>query len=354
MNALIMAGGSGSRFWPLSRQSLPKQFLSFSGDSPLIARTYARLESIAEPEGIYVVTSSQYSDLTRAHVPHLVGENLILEPFGKNTAACVGLSSVILKEKGKGEEAVAVCPADHFIGNEEQFAQIMSEAKEAALEGRLVVLGIAPTEPSPHYGYIEKGEAIEGQREIFKVKKFVEKPDRERAEKMLENGGYFWNAGIFVWTPDTILQAIEKHMPGLYEGLMEIQRAIGGDRVEQVTKNVYGRLDSIPIDVGVLERTDNLVMLPVEMDWCDVGSWSTLRKMLDRGRGENVRHGKSVALDCKDSLLWSSGRLVTAIGLDGIAVVETPHAVLVCSLDKDQDIKKLMELLEEQGYGDDR
>lgn len=350
MIVLIMAGGSGTRFWPLSRKNHPKQFLRLWGEETLLGLTLDRVAPLSSIEKIFVVTGREYEAITRKHVPE-IAQNIIVEPFGRNTAACIGLSSLYLQEKGYGDEPMLVCPADHLIKNGTLFRKTVKKAEKAARNGYLVVIGISPSEPSPNYGYIEKGEACEEFPDLYVVRKFVEKPSRERAQQMLETGNYYWNAGIFLWTPNVILEEIRKYMPELWRGLEKIKSEKAAKKREKVIEEVYGALESIPIDIGVLERSDRLVMVGAQMDWCDVGNWSSLCKVMENDEDGNVLKGASIAVNAKGCVLWSNGRLVTAVGVENVAVVETDDAVLVCNLDKDQEIKKLHELMEKEGYG---
>lgn len=350
MIVLIMAGGSGTRFWPLSRKNTPKQFLKLWGNETLLNLTLERVTPLTSLENIFIVTGKEYEAITRQYAPELA-ENIILEPFGRNTAACIGLSSLYMQEKGYGDEPMLVCPADHLIKNGALFRKTVKKAEQPARDGYLVVIGISPTEPSPNYGYIEKGEGSESFPGLFVVKKFVEKPSRERAQQMLETGNYYWNAGIFLWTPNVILEEIRKYMPELHRGLEKIKSEKSAKKREKVIEEVYKNLDSVPIDIGVLERSDRLLMVGAEMDWCDVGNWSSLCKVVESDEAGNVVKGATVTVGAKGCVLWSSGRLVTAVGVENLAVVETEDAVLVCNLDKDQDIKKLHELMEKAGYG---
>lgn len=353
MNALIMAGGCGSRFWPLSRKSRPKQFISIMGEETLLGKSLSRIKPLAK-SNIFIVAGKSHFEQMRNHAPQVPPENLILEPASRNTAAAIGLASVFLKQKGKGEEVVVVCPADHLIGDEKAFRNTLQKGSKAAAGGKLVVIGVKPSDPSPHYGYIEAGNPSLSFPGLFSVRRFVEKPSRERAAQMLEAGGYYWNAGIFMWTPKSILASISRYMPVLFEGLMKIEKAFPAGKADKVIAQVYKQLPSVPIDIGVLERTQNLVMVPGDMKWSDVGNWSSLMSALTPDADGNVRRGNTLALKSKRSLVWSSGRLVAVVGLEGVAVVETPDAVLVCSLERDHELKELTTLLEQEGYAKHR
>lgn len=350
MIVLIMAGGSGTRFWPLSRKNQPKQFLRLWGDETLLSLTLERVAPLASIEKVFIVTGKEYEPITRQHAPE-VAQNIIVEPFGRNTAACIGLSSLFMQEKGYGDEAMLVCPADHLIQNGSLFRKTVKKAEKAARNRYLVVIGISPSEPSPNYGYIERGEAFENFPDLYVVKKFIEKPSRERALQMLETGNYYWNAGIFLWTPNVILEEIRKYMPELHLGLEKIKAEKSAKKREKVIEDVYEEIESIPIDIGVLERSHRLVMVGAEMDWCDVGNWSSFCKVMKKDEDGNIFRGRTAAVGTKGCVLWSSGRLVTAVGVENLAVIETDDAVLVCNLEKDQDIKKLHELMEKAGYG---
>lgn len=355
--AVIMAGGAGMRFWPLSRESSPKQMLKIVGEDTMIRQTVKRLHGFVLPDNIYVVTNERQAFDLDLHLGELQkkqgkGLKIIAEPFGKNTGPAIGLSTTYLK-KIDANSVMIVLPADHSISNEKAFIDVLRKAIEGAKKDYLVTLGIKPARPETGYGYIKIEAKGRGQRakmqEIYKVARFVEKPDIRTAEKYVRSGNYFWNSGIFVWKVSAILQEIKRYMPSLSAGLLKIEKAIGTKNERKIVEEVYSNIDSISIDYGVLEKSKRVMVVPVDFGWSDVGSWSALDEVMPRGSNGNIIKGNIIGIDSRNSIIFGCDRLVATIGLKDMIVVDTPDATLVCPKQRSQDVKKVVEELKRSG-----
>ncbi len=351
--AVIMAGGSGTRFWPLSRKSLPKQYLSLgSGEQSLIQATAERLQPIVGAEGILVVTALAQKALVEAHVP---GAAVLAEPVPRNTCPCVGYAAVkILRELG--DVPLLCLPADHKIEGDAAIETVYRQALAIAAENdELVTIGIRPTGPETGYGYIRTGARTgDSNRNSFHVEAFVEKPDIETARRYVASGEYFWNSGMFAWRPSVLLRAIEQHVPDLYQKLMRIGECFGRLDERERIEEIFTSISPISVDVAVMEKASNVVMLSGDgFTWNDVGSWSSWvdsvavcasQAGIDRD-GTNVSKGDAMFVNCTGCAAISSGRFVGAIGLKDILVVETDDAVLVCHKDEAQGVKDIVSKL---------
>jgi len=357
MFAVIMAGGAGTRFWPLSREKMPKQLLKIGAKDTLIQETVKRVLPLIKQENIFVVTNHALSDDINRQLSDKFGEpwvaNFILEPQAKNTAPALGLSALHLNRIDP-EGIMVVLSADHSIRNTGELLRLLQVAGNAAVENHLVTLGIKPDRPETGYGYIKAGAPCRGsdQGELCSVEAFVEKPNLETAREYLRQGNYYWNSGIFVWKIRTLLQEIEKHAPSLYKGLMEIQKNIGTDKETEVIRQVFKRLESISIDYAVMEKTDRAAVIPADIGWSDVGSWTALDDVSDRDASGNVIAGNVIDIDSHDSIIYAEKRLVATIGLKNLVVVDTPDATLVCSKDRAQDVKKVVDVLKQRKSGE--
>ena len=355
--AVIMAGGSGTRFWPLSREKMPKQLLKIGGEETLIQKTVSRILPIVRKENVLVVTNHSLVDEIIFQLSSKFGisweENLVLEPEAKNTAAALGLAALHL-ERLDQESVMFVLAADHAIRKEKEFLAVLAKATDAALLGYLVTLGIQPARPETGYGYIKAGSPCQekGIQGINTVKAFVEKPDTETAKGYLREGGYYWNSGIFVWKTKTLLHEIEKHAPVLYAGLMEIRESIGTEKEAEVVKRVFKKLESISIDYAVMEKTDKAAVIPADIGWSDVGSWAALDDVSEHSASGNVVVGNVIDLESSNSIIYAEKRLVATIGLTDTVVVDTPDATLICRKDKTQDVKKIVEELKKRKAGE--
>lgn len=350
MFAVIMAGGQGTRFWPKSRKSKPKQFLDIIGNETMIRKTIERLTPVIPKENIYAVVNASHLQDTIAQTG-LSENSIIVEPIGRNTAPCIGLTALYIQRKDP-EGVMVALPADHHIEDHEAFLETLLLAEEVAQSiGYLVTLGTEPKYPATGFGYIEKGELLgkSDSKEFFKVRRFTEKPDLSTAIEFLADGNFLWNSGIFVWKVSAILEQIKTHLPSLYDGLMKIRRAIGTDQEREAISEVYSNIESISIDYGVMEKSNITAVIPSDFGWNDVGSWASLDEVLPKDKDGNILIGKCISLETKDTVVYGKDKLIATLGLDGIVVVDTGDAILISRKDKCQDVKKIVERLQKEG-----
>ncbi len=347
MFAVIMAGGSGTRFWPASSEDLPKQFLKITSDKTMLEETVQRVHHFASTDRIYTVVGRAHSGITG----QLLGGasiKILAEPVGRNTAACIGLAALHISQFTE-DEPVVVLPADHFIADDEKFADTIRAAAELARQGAVITLGITPTRPETGYGYIQTVENSGRSRSYFDVERFVEKPNYETALRYLASGNFLWNSGIFVFTPRTILSELEICMPDLYQGLKEIEKAIDLPGYEAVVERVYAKLPSVSIDYGVMEKTARpIYVIKADFGWSDVGSWQALYELRHNEYDEegNLQLGEMMAVDSQRNLVYSNTeRKVALLGVEGLVIVDTPDALLVADINRSQDVKKFTEIL---------
>lgn len=342
--AVIMAGGVGSRFWPRSKKRKPKQLLRIIGENTMIQDTVSRLSGIVDSENILIITNEVQKERVHKQLPHIPKENVIAEPFGKNTSAAIGLAAVLLEQKG--EDAVMLTfPADHIITNVEKFQKtLLKAAKFAENSDGLVTIGIQPTHPETGYGYIqfEEKEVNEG---IHQVLSFAEKPNLSTAKAFVESGDFLWNSGIFVWKVSSILNEFQKHMPDLYDELMVLKPAIDTTDFNDVLKVVYGRLRSISIDYGLMEKSKNVYLTPSNFGWSDVGSWEAVFSLSDKDSNGNALIGDVYSQDSSNSYVFSPKKFTAIIGTDDLIVINTSDALLVCKRDNSQAVKNIVEYL---------
>jgi mannose-1-phosphate guanylyltransferase len=352
MFAVIMCGGSGTRFWPASRRQRPKQFLDITGKGAMVVDTCDRLTSLIADDKVILILGKDHreeaSELFKGRTVHILAE-----PIGRNTAPCMGLGALYARHLGS-EAPVAFLPADHFISNPEAFLADLESAGKLASGGGIVTLGIVPTRPETGYGYIRKTPDTTGSDAVsaYRVSAFVEKPDIEKAHDYLKSGDYYWNAGIFVATPETILTEIEKQLPDLHEGLEQIALSLGTDRFEAEFKKAYENMEGVSFDYGIMENTRQQVyVIPSECGWSDVGSWESLYELRgsERNKDWNLAEGETLLIDCEKSFISSQGdRLVACLGLKECLVVDTGDAVLVADLNQSQNIRKIVDRLKEK------
>jgi mannose-1-phosphate guanylyltransferase len=351
MYAVILAGGSGKRLWPLSRRETPKQLLDITGrQEHLLRATFARLEPLMPAETIYVITSGQYVASTREQLPGLPAANILIEPQGRGSAPAIGLAAVHVKHRDP--EAVMAClPADHHVGQPELFRQVLSAAEQVARQGHLVTLGMNPRQPHTGYGYIETGERLEdvGEHAVYNVRRFTEKPDEQTARRFVEDGRHFWNSGMFIWKASVILEEIARHLPRLSACLTELEGVLGTDKENEVLERTWPTVEKETIDFGVMEKAQNVVVIPVEIGWSDVGSWASLGDLLPADDDGNIVVGTHLGLETTGSLIYSPKRLVATVGVEDLIVVETDDVILVCRRDRAEDVKALVDKLEQEG-----
>ncbi len=348
MDALIMAGGVGTRFWPRSRQQKPKQFLSILNSKTMIQDTVERLSPLIEKRDIYYILNAQQKPELLEQIPDLQDENIILEPFGKNTAPCIGLAAIHLRQKDP-DSLMVVLPADHIIRDVEQFHYVLKAGEEIALQqDALVTIGITPDRPATGYGYIQHSKMVSQLNNIsvYEVKTFAEKPNKATALRFLESGDFVWNSGMFIWKASSILNEIKNHIPELYSGLEKLTGHIGKDSYRKQLEKLYRQIRSISIDYGVMEKAKNVRVIKCNIGWNDIGSWDEVFKLMPKDKYGNAITGKGLAFDSKNCLLHSGDHdLVAVIGIDDLVVVKSDNAILICPRQKAQEVKELVELL---------
>lgn len=343
--ALIMAGGRGERFWPKSRRNMPKQFLSLTDDGrTMLQLTVERILRLVAMEDIFIVTNRDYKELVRAQLPRLPEENILCEPAGRNTAPCIGLGAVHM-EKRYGDAVMFVLPSDHLIKYDSIFINTLSDAAETAEQGEnLVTLGITPDYPETGYGYI-KFRPEETLGRAFRVERFVEKPDLETAKNYLASEQYLWNSGMFIWKVSTILKALEKYLPETCAGLRRIEAAIGTEGEQEALEREFAALRSESIDYGVMEKAKDIYILSGSFGWDDVGSWLAVERIKRSNEFGNVVSGNVVTVETRDCIIQGGKRLIAAVGLEDVIVVDADDALLICEKDSAGEIKKVLENL---------
>lgn len=342
---LIMAGGGGTRFWPLSRKRVPKQLLNLDGKEVMINETIDRLSGIIEKENVFIVTNEEQVDLTKIVMGERVLEDHILaEPSARNTAACIGYGAIeILKKYGDG--IMCILASDHYIRDEEAFKAVLKKAVETVEEtDGLVTIGIKPTFPSTGYGYI-KSEVLP-EKEYKTVLEFVEKPDLDRAISYIETGNYAWNSGMFVWKASTIMKYFEKLLPDIYDKLMIIMEAMGTASEKDVINAIYDTIPKISIDYGIMERAEHVYMLEGDFGWNDIGSFDALPALYDCDDNGNVVRAETVLIDSKGNIVVGEKKIIACVGVEDLIVVDTEDALLVCRKDRAQDVKEVVTVLE--------
>jgi mannose-1-phosphate guanylyltransferase len=342
---LIMAGGSGTRFWPLSRVKKPKQYLSLFGDLSLIQESVKRFTHFIPEESVYVVSAKSQQAVLESQTTNLPKQNMIYEPVGKNTLPAIGLAALFIAEKDP-EGILIVSPSDHLIQNDQLFQQcIESAALIAEKEDGIVTIGITPKYPATGYGYVQTAEEIKIGQSIksFSVSRFVEKPNTEVATGYLKQGGFFWNSGIFVFKVSVFLESVKNFAPELYADLMRIKEHIGSDSYEEAVDRIYREVNSISIDYGILEKASNVFLVQGDFVWNDLGSWEEVYKYdSNKDENQNTASGEVVLIDTKNSYVYAPNSLVAIVGLDDVIVVQEGDTILVCKRDRAEDIKAVV------------
>lgn len=351
IHAAIMVGGAGTRLWPVSRAARPKQMMKVGREESLLDGAYARARALAG-ENVIVVATSTLGEVVKGDLPDLPEEKLVLEPEGRDTAACVGLAAVHVA-KTSPDDVVVMIPADQLIEPVEKFVRVAKTACEVAARERcLVSIGIVPRYPATGYGYVHRGEPVAGELDApaYAVSAFREKPDEATAKKYVESGEYYWNSGIFAWRADAILEEIAKHLPEHHSRLAEIARAVGTPDEDEVLGKLYPEIPKISIDYGVMEKAGKVAVVEADFDWDDVGSWTAFASHIERDEAGNDVQGELVGIDARDNVVIApKGKLVAAIGVEDMVIVDTPDVLLVCPRSRDQDVKKMVARLKEMG-----
>jgi len=357
--AVILAGGRGTRFWPRSRACTPKQLLNIVGKNTMLEQTAARLAPLFPPSRQWVVTNAEQAAAVHKQMPRVPASHILAEPVGRNTAAAIGLAAAHLLHSGLGKEndaLMAVLPADHYIARPGAYLRIVRAALHVAhAAGSLVVLGIPPSRPETGYGYIERARrkpVDAGGVPVFSVQEFKEKPTEKVARKYAASGRYYWNAGMFFWRISTFLGNLEKFLPKTHDALMRLAGEIGTARYARTLARVYPHLENISVDYAILEpatrrgSAPSVFVLPAEVGWSDIGSWAAVYELLARKSGENVSAGKFFALDAQGNFFWSPKKFVAAVGVRDLVVVETDDALLLCPRERAQDVGKIVKWLD--------
>ena len=349
MYALIMAGGTGTRLWPRSRTDKPKQFLALLGERTMLQETADRILPLVRPDQIIVATGAKYVEVAGEQLPDVPAANLIGEPSGKGSAPCIGLGALAMLRDDPAATMV-VLSSDHQIRKADVFREALKAAEQLAQQGYLVTLGIAPTEPQTGYGYIQRRAPLGDFNGFpaYEVARFVEKPNRATAEEYIASGEYSWNAGIFIWRADAILDAFTEHLPELRAQLGQIADA-GGPADPAAFGDIWEQIANVTIDYGIMERATKVAVIPVDIGWSDVGDWDSLAELAASDSG-NVVQAQHVGIDTTNTLVYSSGdRLIATIGLDNYLVVDTGDTVLIAPRVRAQDVKKIVDELKRQG-----
>ncbi len=346
--ALVLAGGRGTRFWPLSRKSRPKQCIALTGGATLLQETCQRIAPLVPPERVLVLTGPDMVELVRAQLPELPPENILVEPRGRGTAPCLGWGAVEVARRGGPEAIMVALPADHVVGDPATLREALASAAAAASStGALVTLGIRPSRPETGYGYLRLGRSGGRflQNELFHVERFVEKPDESTARRYLEDGGYLWNAGMFVFTAAALLDAFRQHLPRSAAALAEIAAN------PEALQDRWADLDATSIDYGVMERHGHTLVVPVSPDWSDVGAWPEAAARWPEVEGGRGVATAVVARDSKDNAVFAPGQAVALLGVSGLVVVSTADALLVMDSARAQDLRIVVDTLEARGLG---
>ncbi|MBN2417538.1 mannose-1-phosphate guanylyltransferase [bacterium] len=354
MYCVIMAGGTGTRFWPRSRAAKSKQFLTIQGKRSLIQETVSRISSYASGEHLYIVSQRSQRDELLKHVGSVPEKNFIFEPEGKNTAPCLGLTALHI-QKRNAEAIMIVLPADHLIGNKQKFKKTIFAGVQVAREhDSLVTIGITPDRPATGYGYIQRNTRLAEISKVsaYTVKTFAEKPDLETARRFLESGDFFWNSGMFIFKVSTFLKAVEEYLPELYDALMDIRKVIGKPEYETVLKNVYRQIKNISIDYGVMEKAANVMMVEGDFEWNDLGSWEQVYLLSRKDKDGNAINGRAVCIDTVNSYVDNDSEIIALVGCEDLIVVKEGGVTLICKRDRAEDVKKAVETIRKKKYSD--
>lgn len=352
--AVIMAGGVGERFWPLSRASRPKHLWNVAGgDGCLLEQTIRRVSKVVCRENILIITNSRQAGVISEICANLDASQIISEPVGRDTSAAIGLAAAIIMARSNGvDSSFAVFPSDHVIGDEEAFARTINTAFRIAEAGdNLITVGISPYHPATGYGYIKRGAQLEISGEkYFAVERFFEKPNSNKAREYVESGNFYWNAGMFVWRTDSIFSALQKNLPKSAEAFGRIRaRLSAGESLDEILAAEYSPLEKISIDYAVMEKAGNAYVVPANFDWDDVGSWSAAGRHMQKDSCGNAAGGEAYFNGAKNCVLFdAAGRATAFVGVENLIVVHTPDATLVCSKDKAEDVKALVRSLPEK------
>ncbi len=342
--AVIMAGGVGSRFWPRSREKSPKQLLKIFGDDTMIQATVKRISKLIDMDKIFIITNEIQKQEMISQLPDISPDQIITEPFGRNTAACIGLVSMHIKKRDP-EAVTIVLPADHLIHDEDLFIDNLKEAAQFAFDKKsLLTIGISPTRPETGYGYIQVKDTPPSGN-IYRVNSFAEKPNYSTAVQFLSSGDFYWNSGMFIWRVDTILNEIKMYMSELSYGLDKIEAALNTEESQKVTHDVYSNLKSVSIDYGIMEKSKKVYLIKSSFRWSDVGSWEEVYLLSDKDESGNSFTGDVYSDMTLDTYIYSPEKFTAAIGVDNLIIINTKDSLLVCRKDQAQKVKLVVDSL---------
>lgn len=346
MKIVIRAGGTGTRLWPKSRKAMPKQFHQLIGEASLLQQTFERASAIASAEDIFVSTNQEFAHVVQEQLPRLNPDQLIVEPVKRDTGPAIGLESIILEQKFPGEIILGL-PADHFVENTEELARVVyfGEAFLKTHPEHIVCVGIRPSSPSTAFGYIQMGEELVREKNVrlFRVAAFKEKPNKETAEEFYNDWRYLWNAAYFMWRPAHILHLIERYAPETFEKLAEIQKDSGTPSYQKTLETVFPTIEPEAIDYMIMEKNDQMVVIPADIGWNDIGDWNVVGDLSDAASSDN-----HLSIDAKDVIVVADKKkLVATVGLTNIVIVDTPDALLICDASRTQEVKKLVERMKD-------
>jgi mannose-1-phosphate guanylyltransferase len=362
MYDVILAGGAGTRFWPLSRRERPKQLIRLWGDETMIEATADRLSTRGTSDGVFVVVGDHLLDATRRALDDVPDDHFVVEPAPRNTAPAIALAAVHVAERAGDDMPMGIFPADHYIGDRDAFHRCLDAASAYARDGHIVTMGIEPTRPETGYGYIHaepdseldtSGRPTEAPT-AREVAAFVEKPDRQLAREYLESGDYLWNSGMFAFTPATLFEEMERQLPDSYEAIERIRAAWNGDERDAVVAEQFERLEATSIDYGIMEGARDVVTLPASFQWSDVGHWAALDEVRETDESGNVVEADELLIDVEDSVVFSEGtdRLIAGVDLEDLVIVDTPDALLVVPRESAQKVRDVVAALDEEGRDD--
>lgn len=339
--ALIMAGGKGTRFWPISTEEKPKQFLNLIGNYTMIQMTVKRILPIIPIERVFVCTGERYVDLVKEQLPNLPERNIIVEPEGRNTTPCIALSALVMKRYYKNATMV-VLPSDHLIKDENKFTNIIMDGNEFVNGNRdaILTLGMQPNRAETGYGYINYGELVKFG--VNKVKRFVEKPNKEKAEEYLKSGKYLWNGGMFIWKIETIINEIKRYVPNVYETLSAIE-TVKENELQELINNKYNETDEISIDYAVLEKSNNVYVLPSEIGWDDIGSWRSIERYREKDKYGNIVTSNTQIIESEQNMVVNNKKKVVMIGIENILAIEEGNTIFVVNKDYMENLKEYKE-----------
>ena len=349
--ALVLSGGAGTRLWPLSRQGKPKQFLELTGNRTMLQDTVDRVAEVIPSERIFVVAPPEHRALIHEQLPELRADHLVVEPYPRGNAAAIGLAMAALHAFDP-EAVVAVLPADHVVTKPQAFRQVLIAATVAAEADYLVTIGVEPTGPDTGFGYIEAGEPLplETPVPVRAVRRFIEKPERAEAERMVAAGGHYWNAGIFVWRVSTVLEAYRAHLATTAAAIDALSAAIGTERYDAVLAEIWERTERTTIDYGIVEKAKNVAVVPADIGWQDVGSWARLAELV--ATSANWASGEHFAEDATGNYVWAPGKTVALIGVRDLVVIETEDALLIAAKDRADEVKTIVDRLRREDRAD--